>query len=564
MTVETTPQERRITLIAVIIVMLLAAMDQTVVGTAMPRIVAQFKGLSLYSWITTIYLLTSTVTVPIWGKLGDLFGRKRIILVGVLIFLAGSWLCGLTGEFGHLPLIGGGMTQLIAARGLQGIGGGALMTSAFAVIADLYPPRERGKMGGYLGGIFGIATLIGPVIGGLLTQYGTVHWNGFVIEGWRWCFYVNLPTGALALFMIWAKTPALKAGRGGKVDFLGALFVLTAFVPFLLALSGTGRTAGSGLSWSPQQLAILYAMFGVSLVLFVINELKFSEPLLPLGLFKTPVFTLGNLAAFIVNMAFMGVALFLGLYLQLGLGVKPALSGIVMLPMMVGLIASAAISGRLVTRFGRYKPFMIGGSLCLIGGMFLLSRIDAHTSVFGMIWRVLILGMGLGPAQSLFSLAIQNAVPMERIGIATSSSQFFRQIGGTVGATIFGAIMTQSLAAQMLKVASKGGTPMTLDKLQGMAAANQAAGMTAKAVAVDPLVRGAFSTAMAHVFLAGMVIAILGLVAILFIPELPLRARLPGQQRAEPVAEPGEGAVPGELDDGPAPDEVVRAQTPAE
>ncbi len=542
MTVETTPQERRITLIALMIVLLMSAMDQNVVGTAMPRIVAQFQGLNLYSWITTIYLLTSTVTVPIWGKLGDLFGRKGVLLVGTVVFLAGSWLCGLAGEISDLPFLHGGMVQLIAARGLQGIGGGALFTSAFAVMADLYPPRERGKLSGYFGGMFGVAALVGPVLGGALTSYGTTDVGGFVIEGWRWCFYVNLPLGALALFMIWTKTPALKGGRGGKIDYLGALLILGAFVPLLLALSWGGQTY----AWDSQTILILFGVFAGSLLVFLINELFFPEPLLPLGLFKTPVFTWSNIAAFIINMAFMGVMLFVVLYLQLGLGVPPARSGVAMLPLLVGLIGAAIISGRLVTKTGRYKPMMIVGGLCLIAGLFLLTRIDAHTSLAGVMVRMFVLGIGLGPAQGLFSVAIQNAVPMDKIGVATSSSQFFRQIGATVGAAIFGAIMNQSLSKEMAKIAT-GGKPLTFYALQQMFLKNAMAGPHAKAIVLAPPVRAAFAASMSDVFMAGLVIAVIGAVTILFIPELPLRSRPGAPQKAEPLAEPGEGAVAGEL-----------------
>ena len=541
MTAETTPQERRVTIIALLIVLLLSALDQNVVGTAMPRIVAQFKGLNLYSWITTVYLLTSTVTVPIWGKLGDLFGRKLILLVGTLVFLLGSWLCGLSGEVGHMPLLGGGMTQLIAFRGLQGIGGGALFTSAFAVMADLYPPRERGKLSGYFGGVFGLASILGPVIGGALTEHGTLNLGGFVVEGWRWCFYVNLPLGALALFMIMAKTPALKAGRGGKIDWFGAILIFCAFVPLLLALSWGGHDY----AWDSQMILGLFAGSAVSLLLFLIVEVMAPEPILPLGLFKIPVFTISNIAAFIINMAFMGVVLFVALYLQLGIGVSPTNSGLAMLPLLVGLIASAMVSGRLVTKTGRYKPMMIFGGLCLVAGIFLLTRIDEHTTLVGVIWRMLILGVGLGPAQGLFSVAVQNAVPMDKIGVATSSSQFFRQIGATVGAAIFGAIMTQSLAAQMAKVAAHGGKAMTFDQLQALVVANAVKGKAAKALVVDPFVRTAFSQAMADVFMVGLGIAVLGLIVTLFVPELPLRGRGPEAPKphVEPVAEPGEGAT---------------------
>lgn len=543
MTVETSPEARRVTVIALLIVLLLSALDQNVVATALPQIVAQLKGLNLYAWTTTIYLLTSTVTVPIWGKLGDLYGRKLILLVGTLIFLVGSWLCGLSGEAAHLPVLGDGMTQLIAFRGVQGVGGGALFTSAFAVMADLYPPRERGKLSGYFGGMFGLASVLGPVIGGALTEHGTVNWGGFVIEGWRWCFYANLPLGALALFMIWAKTPALKAGKGGKIDWLGAILILAAFVPLLLALSWGGHTY----PWDSQVILALFGGAAVSLLLFVVVEAFSPEPILPLGLFRIATFTWCNIAAFIINMSFMGVVLFVALFLQLGVGVKPTTSALAMLPLLVGLIASAILSGRLVTKTGRYKPMMIGGALFIVVGTFLLTRIDQTTGLYGIMWRMLILGVGLGPAQGLFSMAVQNAVPMDKIGVATSSSQFFRQIGATVGAAVFGAIMTQALAAQMAKATAAGGQPMTLDQLQAMVVANAAHGRHAGVIAVDPIVRIAFSAAMVQVFWVGLAIAVVGLLAVLFVPELPLRARAPGQQMAEPVAEPGEGAVKGEF-----------------
>lgn len=536
MTVQTTPEARRITVIALLIVLLLSALDQTVVSTAMPRIVAELKGLELYAWCSTIYLLTSTVMVPIWGKLGDLYGRKLILMVGVLIFVIGSWLCGLSGEFGTLPVLGNGMTQLIIFRGIQGVGGGALFTSAFAIIADLYPPRERGKLSGYFGGMFGIASLLGPVIGGFLTQHGTVDFGAFTVAGWRWCFYVNLPLSALALFMIAAKTPALGKGRGGKIDVFGALFVLTAFVPLLLALSWGGHTY----PWTSPLVLGLLATFAVSLLLFILVENKASEPIVPLSLFKSAGFTWANVAAFIISMSFMGTVIFLPLYLQLGLGIPATESGLIMLPMMFGLIFSAMMSGRLVTKTGRYKPFMIGGAVLLCGALYLMTSLSKDTTLMDIGWRLFVLGLGLGPAQGLFALASQNAVPATQIGVATSSAQFFRQIGGTVGAAVFGAVMTSALAVEMGKIAAPGGARLTLDQLQGLALKAAAAGSGAT---VDPAIRAAFSAAMVDVILTGLAIAALGLIAILFIPEIPLRTTMPGHQppHAEPVAEPGEG-----------------------
>ena len=526
------PEGRRITVIALIIVLLLGALDQTVVSTAMPRIVAELRGLEIYAWVTTVYLLSSTVMVPIWGKLGDLYGRKIILMWGVGIFILGSTLCGMSGEFGSLPVLGGGMTQLIVFRGLQGIGGGALFTSAFAVIADLYPPRERGKMSGYFGSVFALASIIGPLVGGFFTEHGTVHLGGWTIAGWRWVFYVNLPLAALALFMIATRTPGLKAGRGGKVDVLGAVLVVTAFVPLLLALSWGGHAY----AWSSPRVLGLLAVTVVSLLLFVLVEARAPEPLLPLDLFKNRVFSMANGAAFVISMAFFGAITFLPLYLQLGQGVSATRSGIAMLPLMFGLILSSTISGRLVSSIGRYKPMMIFGAVAMLVGILLMTQLGPDTTVTGVAWRVFILGVGLGPSQGLFAMAVQNAVPMNRLGVATSSSQFFRQIGSTVGVAVFGAVMTHALAAEGARSGGKAG-PITLDQLQAIALAQTQHGLGSAHVTVDPALKAAFSAAIVDLFWVGGAIGVVGLIAILMIPELPLRRHM----HVEPVAEPGEG-----------------------
>ncbi len=522
---------RRVTVAALIIVLLLGALDQTVVSTAMPRIVAELKGLELYAWVTTVYLLSSTVMVPIWGKLGDLYGRKLILMWGVGIFVLGSALCGLSGEFGSLPLVGGGMIQLILFRGLQGIGGGALFTSAFAVIADLYPPRERGKMSGLFGGVFALASIVGPVIGGFFTEHGTVHLGGLTIAGWRWVFYVNLPLSLLALFMIATRTPGLKDGKGGKVDVLGAVLVVAAFVPLLLALSWGGHAY----AWGSRQVLSLFAVTVAALVLFTFVELRTPEPILPLDLFRNKVFSWGNAAAFMISMAFFGAITFLPLYLQLGLGVSATNSGLAMLPLMFGVILSSTISGLLVTRLGKYKPMMLFGSLAMLAGVFLMTRLGPDTGVIGVSWRVFVLGVGLGPAQGLFALAMQNAVPPSRIGVVTSSSQFFRQIGSTVGVAIFGAVMTQALVAEGSKLGGDGAR-VSLDRLQAIAIAQSQHGLGAAQVAVDPVLKIAFSRAIVDLFWVAGGIGLLGLLFVVMIPELPLVRR----GHAEPVAEPGE------------------------
>jgi EmrB/QacA subfamily drug resistance transporter len=529
-----TAEERRITLIALLIVFLLAALDQSIVSTAMPRIAAELSGLNLYTWVTTAYMLAQTVTVPIYGKLNDIYGRKPVLLAGIGIFTLGSVLCGLAGEFGRLPLLGGGMTQLIVFRGLQGLGGGALFTSAFAIVADLFPPRERGKFSGLFGAMFGVAGVLGPVIGGFLTDLGTLHIGAVSIQGWRWVFYINLPLCLLAIFMVAVKMPKLIHRNPGPIDFVGAALIVATFVPMLLALSWGGRDY----AWNSPTIIHLSAISAAALVAFLVVEARVKNPILHLGMFRNRVFATCNLAAFITSMAFLGTLLFLPLYMQLGQGVSATRSGLSLLPLTLGLVISAGGCGRLVSRTGRYKPFMLGGALLMMLGLYLISRIDAETGSLDLGWRALIFGIGLGPAQSLFSLAVQNAAPPSQLGVATSASQFFRQIGSTVGVAVFGAVMTWSLAvgAPAAKPGEPVGHVLTIAELESMAAAGQAGG---KGLAqLDPQGRALVAHAITNVMLVGVGVAGAGVLAILMIPELPLRHRGEAPAPAAAAAEP--------------------------
>lgn len=433
--------ERKVTLWGVAIVFLLSALDQTIVSTAMPRIIADLNGLALYSWVTTAYLLSSTVMVPIWGKLGDLFGRKPVLLAGISIFLLGSWLSGLSGEFGRLPVLGGGMTQLIVFRAVQGIGGGALFTTAFAIIGDLYPPRERGRIGGMFGAVFGLSSTVGPLIGGFFTDHGTVQLFGQTVAGWRWVFYLNLPLSLLSFFMIIVKMPRMSHAARGRIDFVGAALIIATVVPFLLALTFGGHKY----PWLSAQVLGLFGAALAGLVLYIVAERYASDPILPLDLFRNRVFSTANLAGFLVSMAFMSTVAFLPLFMQLGQGVKATTSGLSTLPLMGGMMFSSILSGRMVSRTGRYKPFMVGGILITAVGIFLLSRMHAETSRLDLAWRMLILGLGLGPGQNLFSLVIQNAMPPQQLGVVTSANSFFRQIGSTIGVAVFGTVLTAHL-----------------------------------------------------------------------------------------------------------------------
>lgn len=507
-----TDAERRLTLTALMIVFLLSALDQTIVSTAMPRIISELNGLNLYSWVTTSYLLTSTVMVPIWGKLGDIFGRKPVLITGISIFLAGSWLSGLAGEFGTI-LGMPGMVQLIVFRALQGIGGGALFTTAFAIIADLYPPRERGKFAGIFGSVFGLASVLGPIIGGYFTDHGTVQIGTQTIAGWRWVFYVNLPLSLLSLFMVIVKMPKLEHRRAGKIDFLGAGLLIAAFVPLLLALS----LGGHNFAWSSPQSLGLFALAAVSLIAFVIAETKVSNPILPMHLFQNKVFTTANTAGFLISMAFMGVVMFLPLFLQLGRGVPATVSGMTMLPLMAGLIISSTVAGQMVSKTGKYKPFMIAGAVILLVAVFLLHDLSKIHSLPLLCALLAFVGLGLGPGQSLFNIATQNAVDPRDIGVATSSNQFFRQIGSTVGAALAGTMLTARLA-------SLPGGGLDLGKLEGMAVKAAASGQAAHA---DPVLQGALINAVSGVMVAALFVIAAGLVVILMIPALPLRSHQP-------------------------------------
>lgn len=515
------PQQRRTTLIALLIVLLLSALDQTIVSTAMPRVAAQLHGLDLYAWVTTAYLLASTVMVPIYGKLSDIYGRKPILVIGICIFLAGSWLCGLSGAFGDL--FGGGMVQLIVFRALQGLGGGALFTSAFAVIADLFPPKERGKFAGLFGAVFGVASVIGPLLGGLFTDMAPTALGPVVIDGWRWCFYVNLPLGALALFMVIARTPSLSVRQGGKIDFLGAGLIVVATVPLMLALSNLGR----GAPLDSPFVGPLLVLAAVGLAAFIFAELKVENPILSMALFANKVFSLGNGVQFLIQMAFTGMLGFLPLYMQLGLGLPATVSGLTMLPVMVGLIFASALSGQVVARTGRYKPAMVAGLVGLCGSGLVLAGIGPDTSVFDLLWRMALLGVSAGPAQALFTIAIQNAVKPTEIGVVTSANQFFRQIGATLGVAVFGAVLTANLAG------GGGAQKLSLEDLERMTVEAAVAPKHGVVHVVDPRVKVQVAHAMRVLILSGFGVSLAALAGCLLIPELPMRSRVGPEAKTE-------------------------------
>ncbi|GMA16517.1 DHA2 family efflux MFS transporter permease subunit [Deinococcus metallilatus] len=427
---------KRVILFGVLLGLFLSALDQTIVATAMPRIAADLSGLNLYAWVTTAYLLTNTALVPIYGKLSDLYGRKPVLMIGIAIFLLGSALCGLSGEAFLGNLFGGGMMQLVVFRGLQGIGAAALGSVAFAIVADLFEPVDRPRYQGLFGAVFGLSSVIGPLLGGFLTDH----------LSWRWVFYVNLPLGLIALAFIASKMPRLASGLQAKVDWLGAFLIIVFAVPLLLALTwGADNTY----AWTSPTLLGLFGLSAAALIAFLFVEARNESPILPLTLFRNPTFAWGAVARFLIGAGFLGAILFLSLYLVQVQGVSATKAGTATIPLTAGLIVGAIGSGQIASRIGRYKVLMLGGLIIAALGFYSLSTLTADSPYSGVILRMVLLGLGLGPTLPLYTTALQLAVKPWEIGVATSAGQFFQQMGSTIGTAIFGAVLTAGLTTNL-------------------------------------------------------------------------------------------------------------------
>lgn len=475
-------QKRLFTFIGILLALFLGAIDQTIVATALPQIVRDLHGLERYTWVATSYLVASTILVPVYGKLADMYSRKKIELISIGIFLTGSFLCGLAGEFGTLPVLGDGMSQLIIFRAIQGFGGAGLFSMAFIIIADLFPPAVRGKYQGYVGAVFGLASVLGPWIGGVLTDYGSAFITG--ISGWRWVFYVNIPFGAIALWFIVTKMPPLLPKTSGhqKLDYISVLLLLFGLAPLMIGLQ-IDKTL---YNWSSTVTLGLFAGATLCLTLFYIRSVRSDNPILNLKLFNNKVFSTANAATFLIGASFMGIVVFLPLFMVNVVGVSATRAGVSMVPLSIGMFIGSIVSGQLVSKFGKYKVVLMSGISVLLVGLYLLSGMTAETDFNHVLLYTFICGMGIGPTTPLYTLAVQNSVALHNLGQATSASQFFRQMGSVIGIAVMGAMLSASL---------KGAVPT----------------------------KDLFATAITHNYAIIIFIAGAALTVTAFIPQLPLK-----------------------------------------
>ncbi|WP_329179334.1 MFS transporter [Streptomyces sp. NBC_01477] len=498
----------RIAIGALALGLLLAALDQTIVSTALPTIVSELGGIDHLSWVVTAYLLASTAATPLWGKLGDMYGRKRLFQGVIVLFLIGSALCGVAQSMG----------ELIAFRALQGLGGGGLIVLSMAIVGDIVPPRDRGRYQGVFGGVFGAASVLGPLLGGVFTQQ----------LSWRWVFYINLPIGVIALAVIAAVLHIPVRRTSHRIDYTGMVVVASAATCLVLVTSLGGTT----LAWGSAGIVTL-AVVGVALVaVFVLIERRAQEPVLPPRLFRVRTFVVCSVISFIIGFAMFGAMTYLPTFLQVVHGYSPTLSGVHMIPMVVGLLISSTGSGQIVSRTGHYKVFPIVGTAVTAVGLLLLHQLDEHTATWVMSLYFFVFGLGLGLVMQVLVLAVQNAVGYEDLGSATSGATFFRSIGASFGVSVFGTVFTNQLSAKLTSALRGVRLPAGFDpaRLQADPTAIARLPGTVKAPVLH-----AYSQAITTVFLWAVPVALVGFVTAWLLKEEPLRGSVTVPDAAETV-----------------------------
>jgi len=484
-----------------VLAMLLAALDSTIVSTALPTIVSELGGLEHLAWVVTGYLLAQTIVTPVYGKLGDLYGRKIVMQSAIVLFLVGSALCGLSQN----------MTQLILFRAIQGLGGGGLIVTTQAVVGDIVPPRDRGRYQGIFGAVFGLSSIAGPLLGG----YFTTHLS------WRWIFYINIPVGIAAMVVLAATLPSLSRRVARSIDYAGAglLAVVLSSITLLADLGGTAYP------WSSAVSIGLIAVSLLSLVFFTAVERKAIEPVLPLRLFQRQTFVITALVGLIVGFALFGSVTYFPLYLQVVKGVSPTESGMQMIPMMAGMLVTSIVSGQLISRTGRYKIFPVVGTAVMTEGLFLLSRLSPETTSATASLLMLLLGVGLGMVMQVLVIAVQNDIDYKDLGVATSGATLFRLIGGSLGTAILGAIFAARLSANLVRLLPA-----------GTATTGAARNMSVQALLELPAparaaYAEAFTASLDTVFFVATIVCAIGFVLTWFLPERPLRATVAASAR---------------------------------
>jgi len=512
--------------IGVMLTLLLASLDQTIVGTAMPRIISELNGLDRYAWVTTAYLVTSTVMTPIAGKLGDLFGRKPFILTGVIGFMAMSWLCGASQD----------MNELVLFRGAQGLFGGMLFASVFTVLADIFPPDQRARMQGLFGAVFGISSIFGPTLGGWITDH----------LGWRWVFYVNIPVGVLAVALIAATLPFVRSqARLRDIDFLGALTMAAGLTPILIGLTITNTH-----SWTSPEVIGLIASGLVLMALFLLIEGRAREPIVPLSLWRNRVYTVATMVGVLSSFGMFGTIIFVPLIFQGVLGQSATNSGTLITPMMFGLIGASMVTGQLMVRIKQYRYLGTFGLLIAAFGFYLLSAVTVHSSQLDVTEALVLVGIGLGVTFPLYITTLQSAVDPRFLGVVSSNTQFWRNVGGTIATAIFGSILASrlpvnirdqlsglSLPPQASGLLQTGGSAQQLFNQAAIAAQRGALPPAARPLFDQVLlaVRTGLAQTLHELFLIGIVAVLLAAVVTLFMPYVELRRQRQGAASEAPA-----------------------------